>query len=202
MHGLANGHGPDWGGDIGPPFDAANFPGTPAILVRAEELWADYALRSEFTTEKTMAFFPGAVLASLHSLLGDVRAAMSVLAVAAETLVTAGVLAGLLVLTRLYAQRLALLRAIGAPGRFSFAVVWAYAATLIVCGAALGLLVGLGATAAMSSVVTRRTNILVTAELGWPELHLVAGFVSLTILLALLPAFTAMSRDVVRDLRN
>jgi putative ABC transport system permease protein len=202
VHGLATGHAAGWDGAVGPPFDAAAFPGTPAVLVRAEELWANYALRSEFNSERTMAFFPGAVLAGLHALLGDVRAAMSVLAVAAEALVTAGVLAGLLVLTRLYAQRLALLRAIGAPARFSFAVVWAYAATLIVAGAALGLVVGLGATALMSALVTARTNILVTADIGWPELHLVAGFVSLTILLALLPAFTAMSRDVVGDLRG
>ena len=201
VHGLATGHLP---GDarIGPPFDPAFFPGTPAVLVRAEQLWANYALRSEFTTERTMAFFPGAVLAGLHSMLGDVRQVMSVMAVLTQVLVTAGVLAGLVILTRLYARRLALLRAIGAPARFVFAVVWCYAAALIGAGALLGVAVGFAAVGAISRLVTARTDILVESTLAWPEFHLVAGFVSLTVLLALLPAFMAVSRDIITDLRS
>lgn len=202
VHGLASGHGPDWDGTIGPPFDEASFPGTPAILVRAEELWANYALRSEFTRDDLMAFFPGAVLAQLHNLLGDVRQAMSLLAIITQVLVTAGVLTGLVVLTRLSAQRLALLRAIGAPARFVFAVVWRYAATLIVAGAVLGGLMGFAAAEALSRIVTAETGILVTATLRWPEIHLIAAFVSVTVLLALLPPLAALSRDVVNDLRS
>ena len=57
-------------------------------------------------------FFPGAVLAQLHALLGDVRQVMSLLAIVTQVLVAAGVLTGLVILTRLYAQRLALLRAL------------------------------------------------------------------------------------------
>lgn len=201
VHGLATGHAPERADRIGPPFDAEFFPGTPAVLVRAEQLWANYALRSEFTTERTMAFFPGAVLAGLHSMLGDVRQVMSVMAVLTQVLVTAGVLAGLVVLTRLYARRLALLRALGAPDRFVFSVVWSYAAFLIGAGAVLGILVGLAAVGAISRVVSARTDILVTATLGWPEFHLVAGFVSLTVILALTPAFMALSRNIITDLR-
>lgn len=201
VHGLALGHAPGHEGRIGPPFDPDYFPGTPAVLVRADQLWANYALRSEFTTEKTMAFFPGAVLAGLHSMLGDVRQVMSVMAVLTQVLVTAGVLAGLVVLTRLYARRLALLRALGAPDRFVFSVVWSYAAVLIGAGALLGVAVGYVAVGAISRVVTARTDILVTATLRWPEFHLVAGFVSLTVLLALTPAFMALSRNIVTDLR-
>ena len=201
VHGLASGHAP--GDDrIGPPFDPAFFPGTPAVLVRADQLWANYALRSEFTSERTMAFFPGAVLASLHAMLGDVRQVMSVMAVLTQVLVAAGVLAGLVVLTRLYARRLALLPALGAPDRFVFAVVWCYAAALISAGAVLGVAVGLLAVEAISRVVTARTDILVEASLAWPEFHLVAGFVSLTVLLALLPAFNAVSRNIITDLRG
>lgn len=201
VHGLASGHAPERVGQIGPPFDADYFPGTPAVLVRAEQLWANYALRSEFTTEKTMAFFPGAVLAGLHSMLGDIRQVMSVMAVLTQVLVTAGVLAGLVVLTRLYSRRLALLRALGAPDRFVFSVVWSYAAALIGAGALAGIGVGFAAVGAISRVVTARTDILVTATLGWPEFHLVAGFVSLTVLLALTPAFMALSRNIITDLR-
>ena len=144
IHGLADGHGPDWTGQLGPPFDPESFPGTPAILVRAEALWANYALRSEFNDGETMAFFPGAVLARLHSLLGDVRQVMSLLAVVTQVLVAVGVLAGLLILTRLLSRQLALLRALGAPNRFVLGLVWGFAATLIVTGALLGLGLGVG----------------------------------------------------------
>ncbi|MEW5423223.1 FtsX-like permease family protein [Amorphus sp. 3PC139-8] len=201
VHGLALGHAPERIDQLGPPFDADFFPGTPAVLVRADELWANYALRSEFSRADTMAFFPGAVLARLHSLMGDVREVMSVMAIVTQVLVTAGVLAGLVILTRLFARRLALLRALGAPRRFVFAVVWSYAAILIGLGAVAGLAVGVAATAVISRIVTARTDILVRAAMSWPELHLVAGFVSLTVLIALTPALIASTRPVVTDLR-
>ena len=61
---------------------------------------------------------------------------------------------------------------------------------------------GYAASAIISRVVTERTDILVNATLGWPEFHLVAGFVGLTVILALLPAFIALSRPVATDLRS
>lgn len=201
VHALVNGHAPERRSQIGPPFDPDFFPGTPAVLVRAEALWANYALRSDFTRDDMMAFFPGAVLAQLHSLMGDVRQVMSVMAVLTQVLVTAGVLTGLIVLARLFARRLALLRALGAPGRFVFAVVWAYAASLIVAGSLAGLAIGWITVRVISDVVTAHTDILVRATLDWPEFHLIAGFVSLTVALALLPAFMAMSRNIITDLR-
>jgi putative ABC transport system permease protein len=122
--------------------------------------------------------------------------------VVTQVLVTAGVLAGLVILTRLFARRLALLRALGAPRRFVFSVVWSYAALLIGAGALVGLALGTLAAGVISKIVTARTDILVEAGLAWPEVHLVAGFVSLTLLLALLPAFIALNRPVVTDLRG
>lgn len=115
VHGLADGHDPGWDGTVGPPFDAASFPGTPAILVRADGMWANYALKSAFTCDDVMAFFPGAVLAQLHSLLGDVREVMSVLAAATQALVAVGVLTRLVILDRLHAQRLARRSASSSP---------------------------------------------------------------------------------------
>src|SRR5690606_5892916 len=46
IRGLANGHAPENAGQLGPPFDPDYFPGTPAILVSAEQLYANYALRA------------------------------------------------------------------------------------------------------------------------------------------------------------
>lgn len=202
VHGLANGHAPAAGDQIGPPFDVAYFPGTPAVLVRADALWGSYALQSRFTRPDMMAFFPGTVLAQMHGLMRDVREAMSLLAVVTQVLVTVSILAGLVILTRIFARGLALLRAIGACRRFVFAVVWSYSATLIAAGSVIGL--GLGWLAAMgfSRVITARTDVLVTANVTWTEVQLVAGFVSLTLILALLPALAATRRQLLTDLRN
>lgn len=202
VHGLANGHAPDAGDQIGPPFDAEYFPGTPAILVRADELWGNYALKSRYTRPDMMAFFPGTVLAQLHGLMGDVREAMSLLALVTQVLVTVSILAGLVILTRIFARGLALLRAIGAGRRFVFAVVWSYSAALIATGAVLGLALGWLAAIGFSRVITARTDILVTASVTWTEVQLVAGFISLTLILALLPALAATRRQLLTDLRS
>ncbi|MDO5620845.1 MAG: FtsX-like permease family protein [Paracoccus sp. (in: a-proteobacteria)] len=201
VHGLPNGHA---AGDsrIGPPFVAEYMPGTPAVLVRAQELWGNYALKSRFTRDDMMGFFPGTVLAQLHGLMGEVRSAMSLMSVLTQVLVTLSVLIGLMILVRLIARSLALLRAIGAPLRFVFAVVWSYSAALIVTGAALGLGFGVVMARVISGIVTARTDVLVQAGLSWPELHLVAGFVSLTLLIALIPAWAATRRPLLSDLRN
>jgi putative ABC transport system permease protein len=66
----------------------------------------------------------------------------------------------------------------------------------------MGLGLGWGAARLLSAVITSRTDVLVTARLGWNEVHLVAGFISLTLLLALLPAWAAIRRRLLADLRN
>ena len=194
-HGLASGHAPDANSDrhghaeIGPPFDPEHFPGTPAIVVKADSLAATYAIRSQFDQRAdTMAFFPGTVLSRLYLVMGDVRHAMSLLATVSQALVAASVLLGLFILTRLLQRQLALLRALGAPARFVCAVVWFYAITLLAIGAVLGIAVGYLASRVLSAIVTERTEILVRATLGWPEIHLVAAFVCLSALLAFVPA--------------
>lgn len=202
VHGLASGHAPDAPNQLGPPFDARYFPGTPAIVVKADELWATYSLRSEFTRDaETMAFFPGTVLAELYAVMGDVRQAMSLMTLVTQSLVATSVLVGLFILTRLFRRQIALLRALGAPARFVLSVVWSYAATLLVLGSAVGVLTGIGAAHILSRIVTARTDILVVLALGWNEIHLVAGFVSITVILSLLPAWATLRRPVVEGLR-
>lgn len=202
VHGLANGHAPEAGDQIGPPFDAKYFPGTPAIIVRAEALWANYALRSEFTRDsEMMAFFPGTVLANLYRIMGDVRQAMSLMSVVTQILVAASVLLGLFILSRLFQRQVAMLRALGAPRRFVAAVVWLYGATLLSVGTGLGVALGFAASAVLSRIVTARTDILVQASLGWGEVHLALAFLSATSVLALIPALALLRQPVVANLR-
>lgn len=203
VHGLANGHAPERGDQIGPPFDARYFPGTPAIIVRAEELWASYALRSDFTRDnETMAFFPGTVLSNLYRVMGDVRQAMSVMSVVTQVLVGASVLLGLFILSRLFQRQLGMLRAIGAPRRFVMSVVWLYGVALLAAGTALGVLFGLASAGLISRIVTERTDVLVEAGLGWGELHLALAFLTATGFLSLVPALVVLRQPIVESLRG
>lgn len=202
VHGLASGHAPDRADQIGPPFDAAYFPGTPAVIVRADELWANYALRSEFNRDaETMAFFPGTVLAELYRVMGDVRQAMSLMTVVTQVLVAASVLLGLFILSRLFQRQTAMLRALGAPRRFVMAVIWSYGAVLLSIGTLCGLGTGVVAASILSRIVSARTDVLVSASLSWTEFHLAAAFLAITSLLSLLPALVVLRQPVAEGLR-
>ena len=201
-HGLANGHPLSEGDRIGPPFSPRHFPGTPAILVKPDGFSAAYALRAEINArDDLMAFFPGAVLSDLYRVMGDVRQAMSLMTLVTQVLVALSVLLGLFILSRLFARQLALLRALGAPGRFVMAVVWGYGTVLTLIGAGAGLLVGLSAASVLSRIVTARTDIAITSSLGWTEVHLLAGFVSIVSILTLIPAVAVLRQPVVKGLR-
>ncbi len=201
-HGLGNGHALDQPDALGPPYEPQWFPGTPAALVVPTELYAAYSLREQFTRNDLMAILPAAVLSELHGLMGDVRAAASVMTVASQVLVAVAVLAGLALLTRLFARQLALLRALGAPRRFIAATLWSYAALLIGLGAVLGLVLALALTGALSSIISERTGLAVSGRLGWAEIHLVAAFVSAAALAALLPVRSAFARNAVEAFRG
>lgn len=194
-HDLANGHAPERRDQLGPPFDSEYFPGTPAIIVKADQLWASYALRSEFNRDReTMAFFPATVLTDLYRIMGDVRQAMSLMSTVTQLLVAASVLLAMFILSRLFSHQMALLRALGAPNRFLIAVVWGYSAVLIGTGTLLGLGVGLSAVSMLSRLITERTDILVQASLSWHEIHLAAAFASTALVLALLPATAVLKQ--------
>lgn len=203
VHGLANGHAPERGDQIGPPFDARYFPGTPAIIVKAEELWASYALRSDFTRDnETMAFFPGTILSNLYRVMGDVRQAMSIMSIVTQILVGSSVLLGLFILSRLFQRQIGMLRAIGAPRRFVMSVVWLYGVALLTAGTLAGLVFGLASVGLISQVVTERTDVLVQAGLGWSELHLALSFLLGAGFLSLLPAWAVMRQPIVDSLRS
>ncbi|MGR3493585.1 MAG: ABC transporter permease, partial [Shimia sp.] len=202
VHGLANGHSPANQGQLGAPFDARFFPGAGAIIVVPRDPVSAYRIQQHFTGEGVMAFFPGAVLSRLHGLLGDVRGAMSVMAVAAQTLVGASVLLTLVILTRLMRRQTAVLRALGAPPRFVMATIWGYAMGLVSMGAILGLALGVGAAALLGAVVEARTGLAISPRLTGAEGEQVAIFFALTSIFALIPAALAARAPIVPGLRS
>lgn len=202
IHGLANGHAPEAGDQLGPPFDMAYFPGTPAVIVHAVSLPAAYTLRGEFTrAAESMAFFPGAVLAELYRVMGDVRQAMSLMATLSQALVAISVLMGLFMLTRLFQRHVAMLRALGAPDRFVIAVIWSYTTALLSAGTALGLAFGYGAATLLSRVAALRTGASIEATLTIPDIHLALAFLAITSTLALAPATALTRQKIVPNLR-
>ena len=203
-HDHGDRHGDDHGAEpLGPPFDPAYFPGTPAVVVKAEALWANYALRDEFTEAgRSMAFFPATVLTQLYAVMGDVRQAMSILSAVTQVLVAAAVLTGLMILGRLFRRQIAMLRALGAPRRFVMAVVWSQASALLIAGTLLGVVLGVGATAGLSQILSARTDMLIRASLGWDEIRLAAIFLSVTSVLSLLPALSVLRAPISDGLRS
>ena len=117
-------------------------------------------------------------------------------------LLAAAVLTGLIILSRLFARRLALLQALGAPARMIFALIWSYAAILLGAGSVLGLGVALIAVRAISAVLTARTGLLIAPRLGWAEIHLAAACFTLAALVALIPAALSLRRPVTQELRG
>ncbi len=200
VHALPTGHAPGTQ-QLGPPFDPLYFPGTPAILVRANELWANYALRSEFDGPEVMAFFPGAVLAQLHALVADLRQVLSVMSWMTQILVLSGVLLSLSVLVRVISRRLGVLIAMGASHRFVIALVWTYAMVIVLTGVLIGVFFGFGLSALLSDQLTQMTDIRISAALGPAEFLFVSAFLGVTALLALLPAYWSVPRDVQKTLR-
>ncbi|MFY0595012.1 MAG: FtsX-like permease family protein [Cognatishimia sp.] len=199
-HGLANGHAPNQS-HLGAPFDPEFFPGTPAIIVKADSLVGNYQLQSQFNRDlETMAFFPGGVLSNLYRIMGDMRQAMSIMALISQSLVAVSVLLGMFILSRLFARQLGLLRAIGAPRRFVLSVVWSYATVLVTTGSLLGIGLGLAASEVIGQIISERTQISVPTGLRWSELHLVAAFVSATSILSLIPAASALRGSILAAL--
>ncbi|MCW5696203.1 MAG: ABC transporter permease [Bauldia sp.] len=201
VHGLGSGHG-EGAYAIGPPFDLATMPGVPALVMKPESLAAAYGLRSQYRTTETMAFFPAEVLVQLYALLGDARVVMSALAIATAVLLVAAILAGILILMRLYRQRFAVLRALGAPRIYVFAVAWTFSFGLI----GLGSLLGLGAAAALSgtvsAILSNASGIALSARLGGTEILLALALAAIGAVLALIPAALLYRRPVVEALRG
>ncbi|KQT47014.1 ABC transporter permease [Devosia sp. BK] len=199
-HGLGTGHLPD-DTHIGAPFDSDTLPGVPAVVVKPKDVSAAYGLRAAYRTPQSTAFFPAEVLVGLYALLGDATAIMSALTLAAQALVVAAILAGVVAILDLQRQRFAVLRALGASPLFIFTTVWVYVAAIVITGALAGLVLGWGGAAIVSDLLAQSTGVAMRAEIGTRELSLVGALVGLGLVLAAVPALIIYRRPVVDALR-
>jgi putative ABC transport system permease protein len=185
---------------IGPPFAAGRVPGSPAIVMAPRTINDAYGLRGLWRTPTTMAFFPAEALTPLYAVMGDVRDAMSLFALATQGLVAMAILAGVVAILSLHRRQFSVLRALGAPRRYIFACVFAQSALPIVGGALAGTLLGWIAARAFSAVFTAKTGVSLLLEIGESEFQLVGAFVVFGLLAAIGPAIAAFRSPPVEGL--
>ena len=142
------------------------------------------------------------MLTNLYAVMGNVARVMGGLMLAAQVLVVAAILAGIIALLDLQRQRFAVLRAMGAPRSFVFSTVWLYVAILVAAGGLIGLPLGWVVATAVSSIVSAETGMTVRATLGITELMQVGVLLVLGMLLGLIPAALIYRRPVVEALRT
>jgi len=205
-HHLPSGHAPLAGVDahditVGPPFDPQYVPGVPAVVVKSRTLAGAYSLRNLYRADTTQAIFPAEILVQLYALLGDARAIMSFLALATQVLVVAAILSGVVIILQLFRTRFAVLRALGATRAYVFAVAWSYVTLLIVAGSLLGLIMGAGASWAVSAYLEGRTGIAIPVTVSWQEVQLVLLLIGGGALLAIVPALAIYRQPVAEALR-
>lgn len=187
---------------IGPPWQADLMPGLPAIVIKPASIAAAYGLRARYRDAQTTAFFPAETLVDLYSLMGSAARVMTMLSLAAQILVIAAILVGLLAVLDLQRKSFAVLRALGASAGYVFVTVWAYVGAMVVGGAALGLPLGWAASALASKLIAAHTGVAMQASLGPRELGMAGLLVLAGLVLALIPAIRIYRRSVVQGLRQ
>ncbi len=196
--------GPDLGAvPVGPPWDAAELPGVPAIVVKPTTFGAAYQLRQQYRNDPdTMAVFPAEVLVQLYALLGDVRDLVAIISILTQVLVIGAVLLAVLASLAQRRRLIGVLRALGASRPFVFATVWTNVALLLTVGAVLGLVLGWLGAHGVSLIFAERTGIALPVRLSTSELRLVVTIIGVGLVLATLPAVLAYRGTVSAALRG
>ncbi|WP_159715666.1 ABC transporter permease [Geminicoccus flavidas] len=188
---------------LGPPFDRAELPGVPAIVVTPASFAAAYQLRREYrAADGTMAVFPAEVLVQLYALLGDVRDLVATISLLTQVLVIGAVLLAVLASLAQRRRLIGVLRALGASRPFVFATIWLNVALILTAGALLGLVVGYGGAFLVALLFESRTALSLPVSLGLPELRLVLAIVLAGSALATIPAALAYRGSVAQALRG
>ncbi len=185
VHGLGRGH-PEGPERVGPPYEQPM--GVPAIVVKPRSFAGAYQLRARYRTASSTAVFPGEVLAGLFRTMGDVRSLLSGMAVATAGLVIGAVFLAYNAIIAGRRREHAMLRAIGAPGRFILAALWLEMGVVLLAGVSLG--VGLGWLAARlaAGALAQMAGAPVPVVLQWGEVGLAGAILAGGLCAAVLPA--------------
>ncbi len=201
VHGLGNGHLPGLE-RIGPPWEAGA-PPVPAVVVQPRSVAGAYQLRARYRAgPDSTAVFPGEVLAALFRTLGDVRAALSGMAVAAAALVVAAVFLAFTAVVSARRREHAVLRALGAPPLFIVGALWLEMAVLLAGGVLAGLALGWGVAALAGSLFGQSAGIPIIVRPGIEEAVLAGLILVAGLLAAALPALTGFRTALGSELKR
>ena len=176
-------------------------PGVPAIVVKPSSVADAYALRAEHRRGATMALFPAEVLVSLYGVIGDAQSLMLAVSILNAGMTFAAILLLLWTINGLRARRYAVLRALGAPRLYIFALVWLNAAALLITGSVLGIALSLAAARIAGAWAAGLTGLDISAGLSPSDVGLVILMVFAGSVLALAPAYLASREAPLNGLR-
>lgn len=199
-HGLGTGHAPDQPTRIGPPWQADLTPGIPAIVIKPKTIADAYGLRARYRTAQSTAFFPAETLVELYSVMGQAVQIMSALTLAAQMLVVAAILAGIVAVLDVQRRSFAVLRAMGAPAGFVLLTVWLYIAALLLAGTLLALPLGWAISALLGDVLAQMSGVALHVRLGWAELRMAFVLLISGAAMAGVPAWRSYRQSVVKGL--
>ena len=184
-------------------WPAGDIPGMPAILVKPKTVSDAYRLRQEYReNQSTTGVFPAEVLTGLYGMLGDARQVLAAVAAGAQGLVAAALVLVTVVHVGQRRRQIGALRALGAPRRSIFALVWVELFALIACGMVLGLAGGWLAATLLSRAIALRQGFALPVELGASDLVGLAVVLIIAAVLAALPAWLAYRQSPVSSLRG
>lgn len=214
---------------LGPPWASDDIKGMPAIVVRAKSPVDAYRLRAQYQYRpaaksgrdggnyggnsggnyggdnsggsNTMAVFPAEVLVELYAVIGDMRKIMTAMSFATQLIVLLSVL---LVIISALAQRrqsVAVLRAMGSPATFIFALVWIQGFFIIGLGAALGLVFGWGGSIILVNAFASDIGFNIAPTISHREWLLAASAVLAGSIMATIPSVIAWRQNNAATLR-
>lgn len=201
VHGFNNGHAQ---GEtrIGPPWEASDAPGVPAIVVKPKSVGDAYRLRAKYRTGGTMALFPAEVLIDMYAAMGNARDVLTLVATITQVLVVCAVILAITASLEGQRQRLAVLRALGASRLYLLTAIWLYAGLMVVIGAAVGLGVGWGLAQAIATWLSQRTSTALSVNLAAADIQLLGILLLVGLAGALIPAWRAYRQPVAPALRG
>ncbi|HVO90071.1 MAG TPA: ABC transporter permease, partial [Casimicrobiaceae bacterium] len=145
---------PGAGGVLGPPWPPAR---VPAAVVHPRTIGDAYRIRMRYRGNGTAAFFPAEVLVPLYRVLGDARDILTGLAATFDVLVLVAVVLAVAAMLSTQRGSFGVLRVLGAPPRFLFAVAGLQGLVVIGGGAVIAALIGSLAVGAVSRFASART---------------------------------------------
>ena len=172
-----------------------------AIVVKPKSVAGAYQLRDLYRKGQTLAVFPAEVLTKMYATLGDVRALLGKISLAAEALAALILMAGAVIHLRFHARQIAALRAFGASAHTIFFLFWLELSLLAALGMALGIGSGFLGALLVAQQISAQQGFHLPVAFEWEDWKLLL-FLPLASIALLLPASLGYRYSVARYMRD